>query len=62
MITVTFRGKRIAFTDAASYDSITFTSRDGISTPERSLSLFDDAGNRIATFYDWDTVDAGEQP
>ncbi len=60
MIAVRMGGTRIAFEDAVSYDYIRWTGPNG--HPEDSLTVFNANGDRIATFYKWDSVDAGETP
>jgi hypothetical protein len=60
VIAVRMGGSRITFEDAHSYDYVRWTLTNG--EPADSLTIFNANGDRIATFYKWDSVDAGETP
>lgn len=65
MIAVRVDGARIAFESAHSYDYVRWSPTTGTAGTEpgyAALTLFDAEGNRVATFYKWDGVDAGETP
>lgn len=60
MITVRVGSSRLVFQEADSYDYVEWAANAPLLAAYRALTLFDANGDRVATFYKWDGVDAGE--